>query len=423
MNDRHGTTDGQALGVAVYGFSRSGTSAAAGVFVAAGFSAGNDADLMPPTSANPAGYNENMIVFRLNEDVLAELDANWFIPPDDEVQMKARDTIQPRLTSVLQTLVDTASPAPLVLKDPRLVTLQQLWGPALDGVLHPVVVIRDPVEIAHSLHRRDGTPVPLALASWEIHTSMLLRYFNGSTITVCRYEELLVSPQTATAIVEAARRHLTRDLAARVHPERASELLESGLRHNNSTDADHPDYLTLRQQRLWQTLSALPSGDCTLDVPAELFMTSQAAVAVARDEVERVRALRDTQEAAEAARTAYALAQAHIHNLEGVQEALEQIQEAYEQAQVHIGNLTAHANHLQSSVEHLQHELENQRQRLGEAIARADAREWAVASYETVVNSRSWRMTAPARALARAVRTILSRRRTAREPVVRSDTD
>ena len=39
--------------------------------------------------------------------------------------------------------------------------MMPLWQPVIEGVLHPVVVIRDPVEIARSLRLRDGTPLRL----------------------------------------------------------------------------------------------------------------------------------------------------------------------------------------------------------------------------------------------------------------------
>ena len=46
---------GGALGVIVHGMGRSGTSSVAGLFVASGYFAGQDDELMEPDDGNPAG--------------------------------------------------------------------------------------------------------------------------------------------------------------------------------------------------------------------------------------------------------------------------------------------------------------------------------------------------------------------------------
>jgi hypothetical protein len=71
-----------ALGVVVHGMSRSCTSAVTGLFVASGYFVGDETDLMRANSGNPAGYYENLNVYKINEDVLAELGArHGDLPP------------------------------------------------------------------------------------------------------------------------------------------------------------------------------------------------------------------------------------------------------------------------------------------------------------------------------------------------------
>jgi hypothetical protein len=64
-----------------------------------------------------------------------------------------------------------------------------------------VVVIRDPIESARSLSRRDGTPLPLGLAMWELHMASLLGHLNGRLVTVVPYARLMEEDGLAERIV------------------------------------------------------------------------------------------------------------------------------------------------------------------------------------------------------------------------------
>ena len=146
------------VGAVVLGVSRSGTSLASGSLVAAGFCVGRDQDLMPASSANPAGHWENMTVYRANEELLAAAGGSWFSPPSRDAQLSIQARASDRLRDLLCLLREHADHRPLVIKDPRVAALLDLWGPLIDGLLHPVLVVRDPVEIALSLAgaRRDA---------------------------------------------------------------------------------------------------------------------------------------------------------------------------------------------------------------------------------------------------------------------------
>lgn len=133
---------------------------------------------MPATRENPRGYWENLGVHEANEAVLGELDANWFDPPT-RARIAAGEHLGGRLRTALDLLIETAEPAPVVLKDPRIGLLLRLWGPVLEGRLHPVLVVRAPTEVAASLATRDGTPPALGLAGWEVHLTRVLDYLGG----------------------------------------------------------------------------------------------------------------------------------------------------------------------------------------------------------------------------------------------------
>jgi hypothetical protein len=277
------------VGAVVLGVSRSGTSLATGSLVAAGFCVGREQDLMPANSSNPAGYWENTAVWRANEELLAAAGGTWFSPPSREAQSSIRTQASDRLQDLLGRLREHAGQRPLVIKDPRVCALLDLWNPLIDRLLHPVLPIRDPLEIALSLAARDGTPAAFAHASWEVQTLTLLEYLHGRAVTVVRYEDLLAAPEAAAEFVAAAAQRLDPGLLARIDPTAAAGMARRELRHNDARLLDAGDHLTRSQLELWRFLDGLHAGDHVLNVPEKLRQPSRAALALTRQECERLR--------------------------------------------------------------------------------------------------------------------------------------
>ena len=132
-----------------------------------GFSAGREADLMPATRDNPRGYWEN-----LGSSAPTKPSSTSSGQPGRPSQPRPDDPASRdlRRSGLGGRAADRdGRTAPVVLKDPRIGVLLDLWGPILDGLLHPVLVVRPPTEVAASLAARDGTPRALGLAGWEVH--------------------------------------------------------------------------------------------------------------------------------------------------------------------------------------------------------------------------------------------------------------
>jgi hypothetical protein len=291
-----------AIGVIVLGMGRSGTSAVTGMFVGAGFFGGRDEDLMPATDANPGGHWENMGIWRANEQILDRLEGSWFDPPPIAVQRAARDWAVPILRAEFERLVEQADGAPVAIKDPRIGVMMPLWQEIVENLLHPVLVVRDPVEIARSLERRDGTPPAFSLAAWELHMAHLLDYLDGRSATVAPYGQLAEDGNRGQFVVEQAAAHLEGERASHVRPADAAGMLERGFRHNYAAAGDHAVRLTGRQLDLWQLLASLPAGEQTIDVSDALRSPSVAARTGVQNETERVQLILDL--AAERARGA-----------------------------------------------------------------------------------------------------------------------
>ncbi len=264
-------------GAIVLGASRSGTSLATGLLVAAGFHAGAGSELMPANSGNPAGYWENLGVWRANEELLAALDGTWFAPPSRDAQMVIGRQATGRLRALLAQMCERAGERPIVVKDPRIGALLEIWGPLITDLLHPVLAVRHPLEIALSLEARDGTPTAFAQASWEVHTRRLLGYLNGRTVTVVRYGDLLEDTSAATAFVSATVGALGPRQRGHVDVPGLGDVIRSELRHQHAEPLDDADCLTLRQAELWHFLKSVPAGTRSLDVPQALLRAGGGA--------------------------------------------------------------------------------------------------------------------------------------------------
>jgi hypothetical protein len=272
---------------------RSGTSAVAGMFTRAGFFPGRDADLIPATAANPRGHFENLDIWRLNELILERLSGSWFDFPDAATQTGAQSWASPLLRAQLEELVERANGAPVVLKDPRIGVMMPLWGPLPAGRLHPVLVVRDPTEIARSLRARDQTPIAFGLAAWELHLTELLGHLQGRLVTVVPCAWLLVDRRNPVATVVAAANHIEPGLRRALRDSSAPEALVPMLRHNRSGVEDHVECLTGRQHELWRLLAQLAPGDQMLDIPIDLRAPRRRARETVRDETRGVALVAD----------------------------------------------------------------------------------------------------------------------------------
>jgi hypothetical protein len=278
-----------ASGVVVLGPGRSGTSALSRAFVRAGFWAGGEGEVLGAGHGNPLGHYEPLPVLRLNEELLAELGCSWWAGvPDPELQFRQRGRMAPRIEVVLETMRGAAAGAPVLVKDPRINSLLPLWAPALEKRLHPVLAVRDPVEIGFSHGERDGTSPAHAIATWEVQMTMLLDWLDERVVTVAPYGQLVARPQLAGEVVARVAAKLEPSLATVVDPAAAASALDPQLRNHASSEADRAESLTRRQAELWEFLQSLPLGDVELHVPASLRTPGEAALAAVAREGERV---------------------------------------------------------------------------------------------------------------------------------------
>ena len=161
---------------------------------ACGLYLGPESALMPPQADNPEGFWEHLGFVALNDELLNKLGGAWDLPPKadqnftdphlDPLRMKARLLIEG---------FDSASV--WGWKDPRNSLMLPFWQDLLPR-LKTLVVVRNPLEVAHSMRQRNGTSYSFGLRLWEIYNRRLIEAANAQERLVTHYDLFFDDPET-----------------------------------------------------------------------------------------------------------------------------------------------------------------------------------------------------------------------------------
>jgi hypothetical protein len=126
----------------------------------------------------------------------------------------------------------TYSGRPLVLKDPRLCLTLPFWRDAIPASMGAVLVLRDPIDVAHSLRARDGIPMTLALAMWDRYLRSAVAVLEGMPTLVVEYDTMLTNPVKASETVSSFLEQLGVPVEGESR-DAAAQRLEPRLRHKD----------------------------------------------------------------------------------------------------------------------------------------------------------------------------------------------
>jgi len=184
------------LVLVVAGMHRSGTSALTRCLNLLG--AALPTNLIPAHRDNPAGFWESSDVQQLNDQLLAAMGSYWDDPrPIDWASLgshQQEDFIQSSCDLLDREFGQSGM---LALKDPRLCRLLPIWKAAFARsrlATRYLIPIRDPREVAASLHKRNGLPTEQGLQLWVRHLLEAEHATRGSQRTIIRYDDLLDEP-------------------------------------------------------------------------------------------------------------------------------------------------------------------------------------------------------------------------------------
>jgi hypothetical protein len=220
-------------GLLVAGMHRSGTSAVTRVLSLCGAQLPDH--LMPSSERNPKGYYESQRIYDLHEELLAELGSAW----DDVGPLPTGWLSAPSgsrwVDRFAAAVREEYGDAPfLTLKDPRLCRLVPLWLRVLARLGYEpnfVIPVRNPLDVAASLHAAEDTVETKALLLWLQHFLVTEHDTRGHPRSFVGYDALL---RDWRAVIEKVGKDL--DLAfPRLGPRAAAEIdefLSGELRHH-----------------------------------------------------------------------------------------------------------------------------------------------------------------------------------------------
>jgi hypothetical protein len=351
---------------------RSGTSAVAGFLAKAGFFAGEEADLLEAAEDNPKGFFERADVNALNDNFLAELDGAWDRPPGREAILARSAEWRPQVEEMLATLAGQAAGRPLVLKDPRISLLLPAWLPALDeGQFAIVVVDRSAMDVALSVRKRDGRPLYVALAIWQLYCTELLEGLAGRRVLLVRYEDFVEDPaRSGPQLLQQLSEVLPDDLLRGGQPDdvragtgETEGFVSPEMRHHRTSagDASNEQVLTGAQLSLYKWFRDQPEGWLEPQAPKKLrteptnaLVTTAEYFAAVADRSGMEAAYDDERHKALHFEQATELKDHHIERLEAEFRKLRQRVETGEQ---HVLALAAETEQLRAANQALRDEL------------------------------------------------------------------
>jgi len=237
------------LQLIVLGMHRSGTSVLTHLLARMGCHPGPPESLAGADASNPQGYWESRAAWALDEEVLAALGASWWEVADIDLQAldpAAREGFVARARAIVGELDAHRS---WVLKEPRLCVLLPLWLPALTAPAF-AIVHRDPLEVARSLRARDGFPVAVGVALWEVYTLALLRHSRGAPRVMVSYRRLVSDPAAVAAELLAALAPLAPGALSVPSADELADVVRADLHRQRADEGESAAYLTAAQQRL-----------------------------------------------------------------------------------------------------------------------------------------------------------------------------
>ena len=269
--------------IVVLGMHRSGTSALTRMISLLG--ATLPKRLMPASDANPRGYFESQAIFELHEALLRSAGTSWFdlasFPTDWLDSPVADDWVGRFADAVASEFEDSAL---FVLKDPRISRLLPIWSRVFERLeVEPsyVIAVRNPLEVAASLNRAEGTDESKALLLWLQYFLEAERRTRGATRCFVRYDDLL-SDWRAVAESIASSADIVFPRRGRMADAEIDDFLTRDLRRNRALDDElfdrHDVTGWVKQAYAWARDAATGSeGDRrALDRVAKAFEVSES---------------------------------------------------------------------------------------------------------------------------------------------------
>jgi GT2 family glycosyltransferase/glycosyltransferase involved in cell wall biosynthesis len=153
---------------------------------ACGLYLGPKNELMPPQADNPDGFWEHLGFVALNDELLSELGGAWDLPPKSDENF-AHNRLDPLRLKARLLIEPFGSSSVWGWKDPRNSLTLPFWRELLPR-LKTLIMVRNPLEVAHSMKQRNGTSYSFGLRLWEIYNRRVVETASEQNRLVTHYD-------------------------------------------------------------------------------------------------------------------------------------------------------------------------------------------------------------------------------------------
>jgi hypothetical protein len=219
----------------VLGMHRSGTSALAGVLGLKGFA--TPRTVLSSSAVNERGFWESERVNALNDELFVELGTTWHGLDGICLDARSKTWLQAaraRADAILAQEFD-GGVRPLV-KDPRLCRLLPLWQPAITDRCRRavyVITLRNPIEVAQSLAKRNDFDLELGYLLWARYYLDAEYHTRGLPRAIITYDSLFSNWRASLDALAKVGLDLGTDSASDVA---VDDYLSAELRHHRTVD-------------------------------------------------------------------------------------------------------------------------------------------------------------------------------------------
>lgn len=239
----------------VLGMHRSGTSVLARLLNLMGAYFGPEGVSTGANQENPKGFWERRDVRALNDSVLHAVSCDWNRVLQFDASALPQAIVDDFDKRASKLILEMDAHRPWLLKEPRLCLLMPLWRKWLEAPVC-ISIYRNPVEVASSLHRRNGIPIETGMVLWERYVRSALKGSAGLPEVVVSHRDLMRRPIEA---VETLFRQLAEQGVAGLRMPAAREIeafVQDDLyRERDSREGLHT-YAKARQLHLFKALEA-----------------------------------------------------------------------------------------------------------------------------------------------------------------------
>jgi len=346
------------------GMHRSGTSAITRAMETVGAELGGN--LNPPAAEiNEKGFFEDLDIHAINVEVMKAANAEWHSLEHVDISRIESSELTALRTRAIEILREKCQKKIFALKDPRISRLLPFWQPVFDAIkirVAYIIAIRNPISVSRSLGKRDQFPDEKSYLLWLAHIVPALQRTRGSLRAIVEYDKLLDDPRRELERI-SKRLNLPLDLE-RVH-EFEQEFLESRLRHARFEAQDFAVVCSAPRQ-VGELFSALESASAKGD--GELPPAGEAALSAAQTYLDDISPI--------------------LHHLERVEQRLSQLREECTSRELHAKSLQRELENAESRVRQAESVIKDINKEKFEAATALEVMASTVRSVEDMVAAR-----------------------------------